>query len=85
LINDVKTLLSESSTQKLSIASANNARFQKGDNKQHYAEKSYKTQSISLTERQGQQADLLNNINAPLLGLPAVPIPSDNPMFSRAS
>jgi cytochrome c peroxidase len=80
LINDVKTLLSESSTQKPSIASANNARFQKGDNKQHYAEKSYKTQSISLTERQGQQAALLNNINAPLLGLPTVPIPSDNPI-----
>jgi hypothetical protein len=27
-----------------------------------------------------QQADLLNNINAPLLGLPTVPIPSDNPI-----
>lgn len=78
LINDVKTLLSISSTQKPSIASVNNARFQKGDNKQHYAEKSYKTQSIALTDRQGQQADLLNNINTAPLGLPAAPIPEDN-------
>ena len=80
LINDVKTLLTESSTQQLNETSEDNARFQKGDNKQHYATKSYQTQSIALADRQGKQADLLKNINDPLLGLPDVPIPDDNPV-----
>ena len=78
LINDVKTLLSESNRQHSNQISVHHARFQKGDNKQHYATKNYQTQSIALTDRQGQQADLLNNITSPPLGLPAVPMPDDN-------
>lgn len=80
LINDVKTLLNEVSIEKIKAAPLNFSQFQAGDNKQNYAQKNYQTQSIALTERLGQEADLLSNINHPPLGLPAVPIPTSNPV-----
>ena len=80
LINDVKTLLNEVSTHEPNNIRVNNLVFQAGDNKYQYAQKNYQTQSIALTQRQGQEADLLVNINQVPLGLPAVPIPDNNPV-----
>ena len=82
LINDVKTLLNEASIQKPNDTSINNLVLQAG-NKQQYARKDYQTQSIALTHRQGQETDLLANITQPPLGLPTVPIPSDNPITAE--
>jgi len=80
LINDVKTLLHEASIQKSNDTGDSNIRLQTSDTRQNYSAKNYRTQSIALTDRQGQQADLLKNINNPPLGLPAVAIPADNPV-----
>ena len=80
LINDVKTLLKIQNTPNAKAASDNSLQYQAGDNKQHYAQTSYQTQSISLMHRQGQKTDLLANIQRPPLGLPAVPVPTDNPV-----
>ncbi|WP_428354195.1 cytochrome c peroxidase [Methyloprofundus sp.] len=80
LINDVKTLLNEASIEKETASSVNFLPFQAGYNKQNYAQKNYQTQTISLLERQGQEADLLSYIKTVPLGLPAVPIPASNPV-----
>lgn len=80
LINDVKTLLSESDTQTVKKVSEKNPLFQAGDNKQHYEQINYQTQTTALTHRIGQTSDLLSTIKQPQLGLPAVPIPADNPI-----
>ncbi len=78
LINDVKTLLF-----KLENQPEKNVFFQAGDNKQHYELKDYQTQAISLAHRQGKTSNLLSTIKQPQLGLPAVPIPTDNPINSK--
>ena len=80
LISDIKTLLlpeakvsapSSSSQDKSALYSA-------GDNKALYENEGYLTQSIALSERKGQPADLLKTIKQPPLGLPEVPIPKAN-------
>ncbi len=83
LINDIKTLLLESTTPNKEKTEGNNAFFQAGDNKQHYQQNNYQTQSIALKHRQGQPSDLLNTIKQPPLGLPAVSIPKNNPISSE--
>ncbi|NOR79411.1 MAG: photosynthetic protein synthase I [Methyloprofundus sp.] len=80
LINDVKTLLDEKSIQEPKVTKVNNPVFYAGDNKHQYAQKNYQTQSIALTQRQGQEVDLIVNINQVPLGLPAVPVPANNPV-----
>jgi len=80
LINDVKTLLNGKSAQEPKVTKVNNPVFQAGDNKHQYAQKNYQTQSIALIQRQGQEANLLVNINRPPLGLPSVPVPDNNPV-----
>ncbi len=50
-----------------------------GDNRDGYESADYETRSRSLESRQGRAVDLLNVLTAPPLGLPAVPIPADNP------
>lgn len=79
LINDVKTLLNENGTQQPQKGIENYALFQAGDNKQKYEQKNYQTRAIALTHRQGLASNLLANIQQPPLGLPSVPVPSDNP------
>ncbi len=80
LINDVKTLLTEAHTQEFKETSNKNLVFQAGDNKQYYNQKNYHTQSTALTQRLGQKTDLLANINQAPLGLPTVPMPTNNPV-----
>lgn len=80
LINDVKTLLDEAGMHKSNVSGDSNTHLQTSDTRQNYSAKNYRTQSIALTDRQGEQTDLLKNINNPPLGLPAVSIPADNPV-----
>jgi cytochrome c peroxidase len=83
LINDVKTLLLEPDVHINTKKISNNALYQAGDNKQRYQQKSYQTQAIALAHRQGQASNLLNNIQQPQLGLPPIPIPTNNPISSE--
>jgi len=82
LINDVKTLLLEQKTV-TDPTNATDAIYKAGDNKQLYEQADYQTHSIALTHRQGQPADLSANIKHPPLGLPAVPVPEDNPVTTE--
>ncbi len=52
--------------------------FGSGDRKQGYDSDQYVTNSLSITARKGAKADLLQFINEPMLGLPAVRQPVDN-------
>jgi len=83
LINDVKTLINEASNSNIKPTQVNKAHYQAGDNKQNYTQKDYQTQSIALTQRQGQEADLLSNIQQVPLGLPVVPVPAENPVSAK--
>ena len=83
LINDVKTLLLEPDIQINAKKINDNVLYQAGDNKQRYQQKSYQTQAIALAHRQGQASNLLNNIQQLQLGLPPVPIPTNNPISSK--
>ena len=58
----------------------NKALYGPGDNKQGYESIDYKTNALDLQKRIGKQADLLKFVSNPPLGLPAVPIPADNPV-----
>ena len=51
-----------------------------GDFRDGYEQADYQTRSASLQARQGRQADLVAVLNNPPLGLPAVPVPADNPV-----
>ena len=51
-----------------------------GDFRQGYERADYRTSSASLQARRGVQADLLAVLDKPPLGLPAIPVPNDNPV-----
>ena len=54
--------------------------FGSGDRKQGYESEDYVTNSLSITARKGKQADLMLFVSKPILGLPPVTIPEDNPI-----
>ena len=54
-----------------------------GDNKQGYDSVNYKTNALDLQKRIGKQADLITFVENPPLGLPAVPVPEDNPVTNE--
>ncbi len=85
IINDVKTLQAQAQTSaeplKTALAASAPATLsQPGDDKRGYESESYQTRSLSLQQRQGDAADLLAIAEHPPLGLPAVPVPADNPL-----
>lgn len=51
-----------------------------GDDKQGYEHGDYRTRSQSLQRRRGAPANLLTYLEAPPLGLPPIPVPTDNPI-----
>ena len=51
-----------------------------GDIKEGYESKDYQTRSRSLLDRRGIKKDLIRFAQKPPLGLPAVPIPTNNPL-----
>jgi cytochrome c peroxidase len=93
LMNDVRTLLMETEDTPAgsrtditatSFAPASPGDYpapaSPGDYKGGYESDEYQTQSVSLDRRQGQQADLMQVLSEPPLGLPPVPVPADNPV-----
>jgi cytochrome c peroxidase len=54
-----------------------------GDVRDGYDRTDYRTNSASLQSREGSDADLLAVLSAPPLGLPAIPIPEDNPVSAE--
>ncbi|MEM8845150.1 MAG: cytochrome c peroxidase [Pseudomonadota bacterium] len=66
-------LLSESEINKEAI-------FGSGDRKHGYESEDYVTDSLSITARTGREADLMPFVTEPILGLPQVVIPEDNPI-----
>lgn len=51
-----------------------------GDVRDGYERADYQTRSASLQDRRGHEADLLAVLETPPLGLPAVPVPRNNPI-----
>ena len=51
-----------------------------GDDKTGYDSVDYQTRSVALTHRQGQPADLYHLAQTPVLGLPKVAVPENNPL-----
>ena len=52
--------------------------FGPGDRKQGYEEGTYVTRSLSITERKGKKANLIQFAESPPLGLPPIVQPADN-------
>lgn len=85
LVNDLRTLLMEPTAQAVQVAAAGAVggdlrELLPGDWRGGYERQDYVTRSRSLTARRGQPADLLAFVRSPPLGLPAVPVPADNPV-----
>lgn len=54
-----------------------------GDNRAGYESADYQSHSISVLQRRGEPADLLRVLISPPLGLPAIPVPEDNPVTAE--
>ena len=54
--------------------------FGPGDRKQGYEEEGYTTKSLSIQARTGKEANLLQFVEQPPLGLPMVLVPKNNPI-----
>ncbi|MEC4750578.1 cytochrome c peroxidase [Methylomicrobium sp. Wu6] len=82
LINDIRTLLTAApkASVKKAASIGKPSLYQSGDNKSHYDSGDYQTHSVSMKERQGKSIDLLAHARKPILGLPRVPVPKDNPL-----
>tara|TARA_R110002050_G_scaffold57423_5_gene129185 strand:- start:99622 stop:101622 length:2001 start_codon:yes stop_codon:yes gene_type:complete len=82
IINDVKTLLMEFGDKaKLDTNNADQqVRVGARDSKTGYESENYVTNSLSIKSRTGEETDLIKFVETPPLGLPAVPVPADNPI-----
>jgi cytochrome c peroxidase len=54
-----------------------------GDVRDGYENPDFETHSASLLTRRGREADLLAVLNEPPLGLPAIPMPENNPVTAN--
>lgn len=54
-----------------------------GDVRDGYDRSDYETNSAALSSRRGTSADLLTVLAKPPLGLPAIPVPRDNPISAH--
>ena len=79
---DIETLMLEAAggTSPNRPALAATAPARAGDDKSGYETADYRTRSAALVQRQGKPADLLKLTRQPILGLPPVPAPADNPL-----
>ena len=81
IINDLKTVLLDDSAARPVPTAATGPRLHgAGDSKQGYAAPEYETKSQYLPSRTGAAQDLLAHTSPPPLGLPALPVPRDNPL-----
>ena len=80
IINDLKTILNEpAAAGPLTVATENSSLHGAGDYKDGYERREYETQSDYLPNRRGANQDLLSSLDPAPLGLPAMPLPTDNP------
>ncbi len=82
IINDVKTLLMEFGAKAKLNENKQYDQIRVGarDSKEGYDTDKYVTNSLSIQSRIGKETNLIKYIENPPLGLPAVPIPDDNPI-----
>ena len=82
VLADIETLILESPALTPSAVKPSNSadRRRAGDDKSGYAGMDYQTHSEALTRRTGQRADLFGLARKPVLGLPPIPVPNDNPL-----
>ncbi len=82
IINDLKTLMMEYGVNEDDSQNKDHQhiRIGAGDSKDGYESKNYITNSLSIQSRKGKETNLLRFVENPPLGLPAVPIPEDNPL-----
>ena len=85
IINDLKTLLMEygETGKKQSTKKYQDVRIGAGDAKDGYDSTDYVTNSLSIKARSGQKTNLVKFVENPPLGLPAVPVPADNPITAE--
>jgi cytochrome c peroxidase len=84
LLGDVETLLLERRARVAGaeVTAERSASVLRGpgDNRDGYESPDYRTRSLSLAARRGAPADLIGRARRAPLGLPAVPVPADNPL-----
>ena len=81
VLADIETLRLESGAPAKSAAMAPTlASVRAGDDKSGYEHADYQTKSAALAQRQGKPADLFKLARQPILGLPSLPTPADNPL-----
>ena len=91
LLNDVKTLMiqdgimeAEEGVSILEYAPDDTGvRAGASDSKAGYHSDDYQTNSRAITARKGTKSDLIRVIDTPPLGLPKVPVPTDNPVTTE--
>lgn len=79
IINDIKTLALEKTGSVAAPLSLQGA----GDDKTDYESSNYETRTRSLQSRTGRAADLNALVKHRPLGLPAMPVPPDNPLTAE--
>ncbi|WP_017365272.1 cytochrome c peroxidase [Methylococcus capsulatus] len=77
---DVKTLLQEVPAPVPGGGRAASPPLRAGDDKTGYASPAYETHALALDARRGRPADLFQRAQRPVLGLPKLPVPADDPL-----
>lgn len=80
VLADARTLIGEQASSQRTLARLDGPLGGPGDFKGGYETADYVTRSQSLRGRGGSPADLLALARSPPLGLPALPVPADNPL-----
>ncbi len=77
LLTDIQTLITQ---QAVDAALANTSLSVPGDDKTGYETGEYVTNSLPVNRRSGKAAELMQFYKNPPLGLPAIPVPTENPI-----
>ncbi|WNV06295.1 cytochrome c peroxidase [Candidatus Methylospira mobilis] len=84
ILADIETLLRESSPAVVGNHAPESADatdpLRPGDDKSGYADSAYQTHTQALNARREKPADLFRRARQPMLGLPQLPTPKDNPL-----
>jgi cytochrome c peroxidase len=82
LLDDVKTLMQQNSDQQVSTEPVKKrySSIGPGDDKSGYDHSNYQTKARAIALRTGKPLNLKQLAENPPLGLPAVPVPADNPL-----
>jgi len=80
VLADVKTLLQEAPAPVAGGRQVASPPLRAGDDKTGYASPAYETHALALDARRGRPADLFQRAQRPVLGLPKLPVPADDPL-----